>query len=87
MLADGDVANRQDVATVHQEHQTAVDRPVQNAAQAEAAGPHPAAPKKGAKPALAAWRVRRGTEAGPTSYRQGAATAALVNAPARNRGW
>jgi transposase len=86
VLADGDFAKLEDIEVLHREHQTEVYSPVKNADKEEAAGKNPYEPKKGDKPGMAAWRVRMGTEAGQTIYRQRAETAELVNAQARNRG-
>ena len=86
VLADGDFAKLEDIETLYQEHHTKFYSPVKNADKEEAAGRNPYEPKKGDKPGVAAWRVRRGTEAGQTIYRQRAETAELVNAHARNRG-
>ena len=46
----------------------------------------PHAPLPDDHPAVAAWRVRMGTEEAKAIYRERAATAELVNAQARNRG-
>jgi transposase len=46
----------------------------------------PHAPKASDSEAVAAWRVRMGTEDAKTIYKQRAATAECVNAQARNRG-
>ena len=46
----------------------------------------PHAPKATDSEAVAAWRVRMGTEQAKTIYKQRAATAECVNAQARNRG-
>jgi len=43
-------------------------------------------PHRGDTPAVAAWRIRMGTDEARTIYRQRAATAECVNAIARNRG-
>lgn len=44
-------------------------------------------PREGDGPAVAAWRVRRGTEQAQALDKDRAASAACVNALARNRGW
>ena len=46
----------------------------------------PHRPRRGDSPAVAAWRIRMGTDEAKTIYRQRAATAECVNAIARNRG-
>ena len=46
----------------------------------------PHRPRPGDAPAIAEWRMRRGTEQAKSVYRQRAATAECVNARARNRG-
>ena len=46
----------------------------------------PYVPKAGDSEAVAAWRVRMGTEAAKTLYKERAATAECVNALARERG-
>lgn len=46
----------------------------------------PHAPLPGDSPAVAAWRVRMGTDEAKTIYRERSATAELINAQARNRG-
>ena len=43
-------------------------------------------PRPGDSPAVAAWRVRMGTEEAKAIYKNRAATAECVNAHARNRG-
>jgi len=62
---------------------TTVYAPVQKPKD-EATDPH--APKASDSEAVAAWRVRMGTEQAKTIYRERAATAECVNAQARNRG-
>lgn len=51
------------------------------------AGRDPYAPKKGDKPAVAAWRERMGTVAAKALYKLRAQSAEWVNAQARNRGF
>jgi len=63
--------------------QTTVYAPVQKPKD-EATDPH--APKASDSEAVAAWRVRMGTEQAKTIYKERAATAECVNAQARNRG-
>jgi transposase len=63
--------------------QTTVYAPVQKPKDAST-DPH--APKATDSEAVAAWRVRMGTEQAKTIYKQRAATAECVNAQARNRG-
>ena len=63
--------------------QTTVYAPVQKPKD-EATDPH--APKASDSQAVAAWRVRMGTEQAKTIYKERAATAECVNAQARNRG-
>ena len=46
----------------------------------------PHQPRRGDSPAVAAWRIRMGTDAAKTIYRERAASAECVNAIARNRG-
>ena len=46
----------------------------------------PHRPRRGDSLAVAAWRIRMGTDAAKTIYRERAATAECVNAIARNRG-
>ena len=63
--------------------QTTVYAPVQKPKD-DSTDPH--APKATDSEAVAAWRVRMGTEQAKTIYKERAATAECVNAQARNRG-
>ncbi|MBX3032268.1 MAG: IS1182 family transposase [Chloroflexi bacterium] len=83
LLADGGFVVLDDIAGLADGHGTIVYAPPTT--------PHdpardPFVPLPGDHPAVAAWRVRMGTDAAKAIYRQRAAAAECVNAQARNRG-
>jgi transposase len=83
-LVDGGFAKKEDIETVSaSEVGTTVYAPVQKSKK-EGQDPHVARP--GDSEAVAAWRVRMGTESAKEIYKDRASTAECVNAIARNRG-
>jgi hypothetical protein len=60
--------------------------PVKNQEKQQEQGKDPFVPKKGDSEAVAAWRIRMGTEAAKTIYKLRGQTAEWVNAQCRNRG-
>ena len=84
MLVDGGFAKKEDIEEVSKpDVGTTVYAPVQKPKK-EGQDPHAARP--GDSEAVAAWRVRMGTESAQEIYKQRASTAECVNALARNRG-
>jgi transposase len=84
MLVDGGFAKKEDIEAVSKpEVGTTVYAPVQKPKK-EGQDPHAARPDDSA--AVAAWRVRMGTESAKEIYKERASTAECVNAQARNRG-
>ncbi len=84
-LADGGYVSIDDIEKTAALGTTVLAPPKQTAAQ-KAAGKDPYQPKKGDTPAVAAWRMRMGTEAAQALYRLRGQTAEWVNAGMRNRG-
>ncbi|HWU39341.1 MAG TPA: IS1182 family transposase [Candidatus Acidoferrum sp.] len=83
-LADGGFAKKDDIEEVSKaEVGTTVYAPVQKPKK-EGQDPHAARPDD--SEAVAAWRVRMGTEPAKEIYKERASTAECVNAIARNRG-
>jgi transposase len=85
-LVDGGFATKQAIEYAA-EHGCTVYAPIKAEEKKRAAGEDPYAPKKGDSDAVAAWRIRMGTEAAKLIYRLRAQTAEWVNAQARNRGF
>lgn len=84
MLVDGGFAKKEDIEEVSQpEVGTTVYAPVQ---KPKKEGQDPHAARAGDSEAVAAWRVRMGTEPAKEIYKERASTAECVNAIARNRG-
>lgn len=84
MLVDGGFAKKEDIEAVSEpDVGVTVYAPVQKAKKDDQ-DPH--APRAGDSEAVAAWRVRMGTESAKTIYKERASTAECVNAIARNRG-
>jgi len=83
LLADGGFAVHQDIEAVQQASGCAVYAPVP---KPKAPGQDRYARHAGDSDAVAAWRVRMGTNAAKTIYKDRAATVECVNAQARNRG-
>jgi len=84
MLVDGGFAKKEDIEEVSRpEVGTTVYAPVQKPKK-EGQDPHAARPDD--SEAVAAWRVRMGTESAKEIYKERASTAECVNAIARNRG-
>jgi transposase len=86
VLADGDFAHLDDIATLHAEHQVAVYAPVKNTDREKAKGNDPYRPKPKDAPGVGVWRQRMGTEEAKTIYRRRAQTAEWTNARVRNWG-
>jgi transposase len=87
VLVDGGFASLEAIARLETTvPPVQVYAPVKDAARAEAAGRNPYVGKRGDPPAVAAWRVRMGTEEARRIYRERGATAEWVNAEARRRG-
>jgi transposase len=84
-LVDGGYATVEDIEKTTQLG-TTVYAPPKEVAQQKAKGKNPYEAKKGDTPAVAAWRVRMGTEAAQELYRLRGQTAEWVNACLRNRG-
>ncbi len=85
-LVDGGFATKKAIEYAA-EHGCTVYAPIKAEEKKRAAGEDPYAPKKGDSDAVAAWRIRMGTEAAKLIYRLRAQTAEWVNAQARNRGF
>ena len=84
MLVDGGFAKKEDIDTVSSpEVGVVVYAPVQKPKKADR-DPH--TPRAGDSVAVAAWRVRMGTDEAKAIYKERASTAECVNAIARNRG-
>lgn len=84
MLVDGGFAKKEDIDAVSSpEIGVVVYAPVQKPKKKDR-DPH--APREGDSEAVAAWRVRMGTDEAKTIYKERASTAECVNAIARNRG-
>jgi transposase len=87
-LIDGGFGTLEDIVAAAEKYpETTLYAPVKNAEKKEEAGEDPYQPRKKDKPAVAAWRVRMGTEEAKEIYKRRAATAEWVNAQARNRGF
>lgn len=84
-LADGGFATKKDIEAVAEMGTTAYT-PVKEEEQQKAKGQNPFEPKKGDKPAVAAWRQRMGTPEAKELYKLRGETAEWVNAGMRNRG-
>ena len=82
--ADGAMESSEDAAISPAAAQAQTE--AQNEAQTEAQAIDRHQPRPGDSPAVAAWRVRMGTEEAKAIYKNRAATAECVNAHARNRG-
>ena len=78
-LVDGGFATKQAIEYAA-EHGCTVYAPIKAEEKKRAAGEDPYAPKKGDSDAVAAWRIRMGTEAAKLIYRLRAQTAEWVNA-------
>ena len=84
MLVDGGFAKKEDIDTVSRpEVGVVVYAPVQKPKKKDR-DPH--TPRGGDSEAVAAWRVRMGTDEAKAIYKERASTAECVNAIARNRG-
>jgi transposase len=84
MLVDGGFAKKEDIDTVSRpEVGVVVYAPVQKPKKKDR-DPH--TPRGGDSQAVAAWRVRMGTDEAKAIYKERASTAECVNAIARNRG-
>jgi len=84
-IVDGGYSTKKDIeetATLG----TTVLAPVKEEEQQRAKGQDPFQPKKGDKPAVAAWRIRMGTAAAKELYKLRGETAEWVNACMRQRG-
>ena len=86
LLADGDFAHLDDIATVHADHAVAVYAPVKTRGREKAEGNDPYRPKPKDKEGVRVWRQRMGTEEAQTTYRRRAQTAEWTNARVRNWG-
>jgi transposase len=86
-LVDSGFGTHQDIVEAAKTHATTtLYAPVKNAKKKEQAGEDPYRARKNDGPAVAAWRVRMGTEQAKGIYKRRAATAEWANAQARNRG-
>lgn len=85
-LADGGFATKEDIHTLHEQHQVQVYAPVKDENKKRAAGVDPFVPRKGDPEGVALWRQRMGTEAAKQIYAERAQTAEWANAGMRNRG-
>ena len=86
-LADGGFATKEDIHTLHEEHQVQVYAPVKDENKKREAGVDPFVPRKGDPEGVALWRRRMGTEAATDLCRtKPARTAEWANAGMRNRG-
>src|SRR5262249_61136964 len=75
-LADGNFATHPDIEALAEEYpQTEVYAPVKKAKEQEEQGKDPYKPKRKDKPAVAAWRVRMGTQEAKAIYKRRAQTA------------
>ena len=84
ILVDGGFAKKEDIEQVSPpQGGTTVYAPVQKSKKDER-DPH--IPRPSDSPALAAWRMRMGTEQAKAIYQERASTIECVNASARNRG-
>jgi transposase/IS5 family transposase len=86
MLGDGGFATKEDIHTLHEEHQVQVYAPVKDENKKRAAGVDPFVPRKGDPEGVALWRQRMGSEAAKQVYAERAQTAEWANAGMRNRG-
>ena len=86
MLADGDFAYLDDIATLHADRQIAVYAPVRSAEKEKAKGNDPYQPKPKDEEGVGVWRQRMGTEEAQAIYRRRAQTAEWTNARVRNWG-
>jgi transposase len=84
MLIDGGYVNLAEIAALSSRHCGTTLYAPPTTPRDPARDPH--APLPDDHPAVAAWRVRMGTQDAKDIYRERAATAELVNAQARNRG-
>ena len=82
VLVDGGFAKKEDIEAVTAKGCT-VYAPVQKPKKKER---DPYVPREGDSKAVAAWRIRMGTEEAKTIYKERASTAECVNAAARNLG-
>jgi transposase len=85
-LVDGGFVSKQAIADAAESHHCTVYAPLKDEEKQRKAGKDPHARKKGDHSAVAAWRVRMGTEEAKLLYRLRAQTAEWVNALCRNRG-
>lgn len=85
LLVDGGFASKATIAALAKDD-VAAYAPVKDAAKAKAVGRDPYVGRKRDAPAVAAWRVRMGTDEAKAIYRLRARTAEWVNAQSRNRG-
>lgn len=84
-LVDGSYSTKKDIEETAKLG-TTVYAPVKEEERQKAKGQDPFQPKKGDKPAVAAWRIRMGTAAAKELYKQRGETAEWVNACMRQRG-
>lgn len=84
-LVDGGFATKDSIEGAAEKNCT-VYAPLKNHEKQQSQGIDPHARKKGDSQAVAAWRLRMGTEAAKTMYRLRCQTAEWVNAQCRNRG-
>jgi transposase len=85
LLVDGGFAAKATIEALAKVDVTAY-APVKDAAKAKAVGRDPYVGRKRDAPAVAAWRVRMGTDEAKVIYKLRAQTAEWVNAHSRNRG-
>jgi transposase len=84
-LTDNGCASLEEIVDLTRENVT-VYAPVKNGTKTRESGRDPFAPRKGDPPAVAAWRVRMGTDEAKTIYRLRGQTAEWANAQSRNHG-
>jgi transposase len=84
-IVDGGFSTKKDIEET-EKMGTTVFAPVKEEEQQKAKGQDPFQPKKGDKPAVAAWRIRMGTAAAKELYKLRGETAEWVNACMRQRG-
>jgi hypothetical protein len=85
-LVDGGFANKDQLTAAVKKHGTTIYAPLKEEQKQLAAGQDPYQAKRGATPAVAAWRARMGTAEAKAIYKQRASTAEWANAQVRNRG-
>lgn len=84
-LTDNGCASQEEIVALTRENVT-VYAPVKNGKTTRESGRNPFAPRKGDPPAVAAWRMRMGTDEAKRIYRLRGQTAEWVNAQSRNHG-